>query len=352
MTFKLAPSPHTHQQRRTSDVMRLVSLALIPGILTHALVFGYGIFIQIVLALTTAYFVELLCVHARHRSARVALHDNTALVTAILLALSIPALAPWWVIVIGTAFAIAIAKHLYGGVGHNVFNPAMVGYVVLLISFPVQMTNWPPVSWLSPYDVSFIDALSVIFTGFTVDGYSIMQLRSSFDGITMATPLDALKTGLTEQLTRTEIMQGVIFSDMSGIGWQWLSLAYLGGGLYLVKAKIISWHIPLGVLLGIAIPALLWSWIAHDQSIGMMMHLSVGATMLGAFFIATDPVSAATSNRGRLIFGGLIGLLTFIIRTWGGYPDAIAFAVLLANMCVPIIDKYTRPPTYGQGKRA
>lgn len=347
MTFKLAPSPHGHSQRTTSQVMRLVCYATIPGIAVHLMYFGWGILFQLVLAIATALLTEALCLQARHRASKPILKDNTALLTAVLLALSIPSLAPWWIIVIGTFFAIAIVKQVYGGVGQNIFNPAMAGYVVLLISFPVQMTNWPPPSTLMAFDVSFMDSLYLLLTGYTADGYSLTQLRAGFDGVTMATPLDTLKTGLTNQLTTNEIMTSSIFSGLAGVGWQWLNLAYLAGGLYLIKARVISWHIPGGLLLGLAVPAVIGFAFAPDQSIGPMIHLLSGATMLGAFFIATDPVSAATSNRGRFYFGLLIGFLIYVIRTWGGYPDAVAFAVLLANMCVPVIDKYTQPPVYG-----
>ncbi|RUO58612.1 electron transport complex subunit RsxD [Pseudidiomarina insulisalsae] len=350
MTFKLAASPHSHQRRTTQQVMRWVYMALIPGILTLIYFFGWGVVWQLGLAILTAWAAEAGCMLLRNRPVRFAWRDHTALVTAILLAISIPGLAPWWIIVIGTAFAIIVVKHVYGGVGQNIFNPAMAGYVVLLISFPVQMTSWPLPQQISQFDLGFLDAASVIFTGFTPAGYNLEQLRMGADGLTMATPLDSLRTALNHQLTMSEALQRPIFGDYAGLGWQWVNLAFLLGGLVLLKQRIISWHIPGGFLLGLLVPAAVVWMFAPEQSVSPVMHMLSGATMLGAFFIATDPVTAATSNRGRLYFGLLIGFLVFVIRTWGGYPDGVAFAVLLANMAVPIIDKYTQPVTYGHGE--
>ncbi|CAB0149735.1 Electron transport complex subunit RsxD [Pseudidiomarina piscicola] len=352
MTFKLAASPHSHQRRTTQQVMRWVYLALIPGLLTLIYFFGWGVIWQLGLAITTAWVAEAICMALRGRPIGFAWRDHTALVTAILLAISIPGLAPWWLIVIGTAFSIVIVKHVYGGVGQNIFNPAMAGYVVLLISFPVQMTSWPLPAPLSQFDLSFIDSAVLIFTGYTPNGFDLEQLRMGADGMTMATPLDSLRTALNHQLTMGEALQQPIFGSLAGIGWQWINLAFLLGGLVLLKVRVISWHIPTGMLLGLAIPAAIAWLFSPDQSVSPVMQLFSGATMLGAFFIATDPVTAATSNRGRLYFGLLIGFLVFVIRTWGGYPDAVAFAVLLANMTVPVIDKYTQPVAYGHGERS
>lgn len=347
MTFKIAASPHTHQRRTTRQIMRLVYLALIPGVVLQSIFFGWGVWFQLVLALATAWLAEGLCMRLRGRPMWSAWRDHTAMVTAVLLAISIPSLTPWWIIVIGTTFAIIVVKHVYGGVGQNLFNPAMAGYVLLLVSFPVQMTSWPAPTMLTEHSISVPDTLNLIITGYTSAGYNLEQLRTGIDGLTMATPLDSLRTDLGSQMTLSEATAKPIFTDFAGVGWQWINLAYLLGGLALIKLRVISWHIPAGFLLGLGLPALLGAAFAPDQQIGPMLHLFSGATMLGAFFIATDPVTAATSNRGRLWFGLLIGALVYIIRTWGGYPDGVAFAVLLGNMMVPVIDKYTRPVVYG-----
>lgn len=349
MTFKIAASPHTHQRRTTQQVMRWVYLALIPGVLTLTYFFGWGVWIQIGLCLMTAWFAEAFCMMLRGRSVQFAWRDHTAIVTAVLLAISIPGFAPWWIAVIGTAFAIIVVKHVYGGVGQNIFNPAMAGYVLLLISFPVQMTSWPIPQSLAQHSLSFYDTLVLILQGYTPSGYSVEQLRTGLDGMTMATPLDALRTALNDHLTMSEALNQPIFGETAGIGWLWVNLAFLLGGLVLLKQRIISWHLPMGMLLGLAVPAALTWLFAPDQSVSPIMHLLSGATMLGAFFIITDPVTAATSNRGRIYFGLLVGFLVFVIRTWGGYPDGVAFAVLLANMTVPVLDKYTQPRVYGHG---
>lgn len=347
MSFRIAAAPHGHSQNNTADMMRWVCYALIPGILVQSYFFGAGVYIQIILAVLTAYIAESLCIMARDREARSALRDNTALVTAVLLAISIPSLAPWWIVVIGTAFAIIVVKQLYGGMGQNLFNPAMAGYVLLLVSFPVQMTNWLPPSSLTEYDLSLWQTLHTILFEYTPAGYSVEQLRTTIDGVTMATPLDTVKTALSQGYTVEEAYQRPQFSALAGVGWQWVNLAFLLGGFILLQRRIISWHIPSGLLVGLLVPAFIAHIFAPSLMPGPVFHALSGATMLGAFFIATDPVSAATSPKGRFIFGGLIGLLVWLIRTWGGYPDAVAFAVLLANMSVPLIDRYTRPTVYG-----
>ena len=246
-------------------------------------------------------------------------------------------------------FAIVIVKQLYGGLGFNLFNPAMAAYVLLLVSFPVQMTSWLPVSDLLASPISFSQQLSVIFNGFTSAGFSVDQLRVAIDGTTMATPLDTVKTDVAHHLTVAESMSKPIFNDWFGLGWGWVNLGFLIGGLYLLKAKIINWHIPVSFLASIAVCSGIGYIAAPGTEPGVVFHLFSGATMLGAFFIATDPVSASTTNKGRLIYGALIGLLVYLIRTFGGYPDAVAFSVLLLNMAVPLIDYYTQPRTYGHG---
>ncbi|MFB1035815.1 MAG: electron transport complex subunit RsxD, partial [Sinobacterium sp.] len=279
-----------------------------------------------------------------------ALKDYSAVLAAILLAVSIPPFAPWWVIVIGTFFAIGVVKQLYGGLGFNVFNPAMAGYVMLLVSFPVQMTQWLPPINLAQYSHSFMDALYAIFTDFSVEGFSLAQLKTGIDGVTMATGLDTVKTGLAQGLTYSETIELPIFdSFISGLGVasSWISLGYLFGGLYLLKQKIINWHIPVSMMTGLFICSLIMSLVDSDLYPSSLFHLFNGSIIIGAFFIATDPVSGSTTNKGRLIFGAAIGVWVYIIREWGGYPDAVAFAVLIMNMAVPLIDYYTRPRTYG-----
>lgn len=352
MSFKIASSPHQHNQRSTAQLMRLVTLACLPGIAVQAVLFGYGVIIQLLLAIVTAWCSEALVLKLRNKAILPRLKDNSAMLTAVLLAIAIPPYAPWWIIVIGTAFAIIMVKQLYGGLGNNLFNPAMAAYVLLLVSFPLQMTQWLPPLSLQSVSLSPADAVCAVFSQYSCSGFSLTQLQSSVDGITMATPLDTLRTDLSRGLTLDESLAKPVFFAFAGTGWLWLNLAYLLGGLLLIQQKIISWRIPVAVLGSLFVLSAISSLAAPDAMAGPLFHLFSGGTMLAAFFIATDPVSASTTNRGRLIYGGLIGLLVFLIRNFGGYPDAYAFAVLLANMAVPLIDYYTRPRTYGHRTRS
>lgn len=351
MAFRIASSPYTHNRRSTSNIMLLVLLAALPGMAAQWYFFGCGSLIQVILAALTAWLTEAAILKVRKQPVVPNLADNSALLTALLLGISLPPLAPWWLIVLGTAFAIVIAKQLYGGLGQNPFNPAMVGYVVLLISFPVQMTSWLPPDALQAVKPGLLDSLSMIFSNHTLAGESMQQLQLGVDGVSQATPLDTFKTGLraghsADQLLAQPIYSGVI----AGLGWQWVNAGYLLGGLFLLWKNSIRWHIPASVLLSLAVCATL-GWLFSPGTLASpLIHLFSGATMLGAFFIATDPVTASTTNKGRLIYGALIGLLVWLIRSFGGYPDGVAFAVLLANICVPLIDYYTQPRVYGHRK--
>lgn len=352
MSFKIASSPHNHSQKTTSQQMMLVALACIPGIAVQALFFGYGVLIQLLLAIITAWVSEAFMLTLRERKVLTRLKDHSALVTAVLLAVAIPSYAPWWLVVIGTAFAIIFVKQLYGGLGNNLFNPAMAAYVLLLICFPVQMTQWMPPASLQSILLTPADAVCAVFTQYNCSGFSLTQLQTAVDGSTMATPLDTLRTDLSSGYTLTESMNKPIFGYLSGEGWFWVNIAYLLGGLFLLQQKIIGWRIPVAVL-GSMFVVSSFSWLINaDIYANPFFHLFSGATMLAAFFIATDPVSAATTEKGRLYYGAMIGALVLIIRQYGGYPDAFAFAILLANMTVPLIDYYTRPAAYGHQSRS
>ncbi len=347
MAFWIASSPHNHTQNETSALMRLVIYATIPGIFAQWYFFGWGNLIHILLASITAIVAEFTFLSLRAKPIRHTLFDGSAILTAVLIGISLPALAPWWIPVIGTIFAIIIVKQLYGGLGHNPFNPAMAAYVMLLISFPVQMTLWQPPLSLMSVDLSLTNTLTTIFTGFTLEGYSSEQLRMHIDGFTMATPLDTLKTNITLGLTVSESINSPVFGNYFSFGWEWINLGFLLGGLLLIFKKAINWHTPVSFLFSLFICSFIGYTISPDSSASTMFHWFTGATMLGAFFILTDPVSGATSNKGRIIFALLAGLLVYLIRKFGGYPDAVAFAVLLCNMLAPLIDQYTRPRTYG-----
>lgn len=347
MAFFIASSPHAHNRKSTKDLMKWVLMAALPGLVAQTFFFGWGTLIQLLLALLIAVCLESIVMILRKRSPQAGLKDYSALVTAWLLAVAIPPLSPWWMLLIGLFFAIIVAKHLYGGLGQNPFNPAMIGYVVLLISFPLQMTSWLEASSLNLSDISFYDTWKLIFTGFDDNGYSLQQVRIGVDGVTMATPLDAFKTAVKSGAPLQEILSAPPFSAVAGLGWEWVNGAYLLGGIVLIQRRIIQWYIPVGVLGGLLLLSTFFYFVTPNEVASPLLHLLSGATMLGAFFIATDPVTASTTIRGRLLFGLIIGLLIYIIRTWGGYPDGVAFSILLANMAVPLIDHYTKPRTYG-----
>ncbi len=335
-------SPHVYKTNTTANVMRLVLLATLPGILALTFFFGWGTLIQIVWAGALALAFEAAILKLRRRPIMFYLNDGSALVTALLLAVAIPPFAPWWVTAVGVFVAIVIAKHLYGGLGQNPFNPAMVAYALLLISFPVEMTRWTAPFVLNGEGwpvASFLDTLGSIFGSVE---------HAWYDSFTGATPLDELRHrgGLTTEETWR---QSLVLSQ--GIGaWHAVSAAWFMGGIFLLYRKIITWHAPISMLLALAVCATLFYGFDPDSYADPFFHLSTGATMLAAFFIITDPVSSATSNRGRIIFGACIGVLVFIIRTWGNYPDGVAFAVLLMNLAAPFIDLYSQPRSYGHSQ--
>jgi len=328
-------------QATVSGVMQQVIYALVPGIAAHVWFFGPGLLVQIILAVGFALGFEAMMLKFRGQDIGLYLRDYSVVVTAVLFALCIPPLAPWWIALIAMLFAIVVAKHLYGGLGNNVFNPAMVGYVVVLISFPQELTQWLPPRSIAPFAPGLFDSLQAIFTG-------QLPMPLAWDAITQATPLDTLKSGLDSGRTVPEIRRSPIFGDFGGLGWEWIANWYLAGGLYLMYRRIISWQVPvalIGSVLLLSFPAYLMDPANNPVP---LQHVFSGALVLGAFFIATDPVSGCTSTIGRLWFGAGVGIITLIIRRWGGYPDGIAFGVLLMNMAAPLIDRYTRPRVYGQ----
>lgn len=321
--------------------MLKVLLALLPGIALYVWNFGPAILVSIMLASITALATEAAMLKLRKRPVAPFLRDNSALLTGWLLALSIPPLAPWWLVVVGTAFAIAIAKHLYGGLGNNLFNPAMVGYAVLIISFPAQMTHWVAPHGLTLSALGFSQQLDYIFRGILPDSVTL-------DALSMATPLDNLKTHLHLDQPIGQILDMPIYGQLAGHGSEMVAGGFLLGGLYLLATRIISWHIPAAFLVTLFIIATIFHLADPGHYAGPLFHWFAGASMLGAFFILTDPVSSPTTNKGRLIYAAGAALLTYLIRVFGGFPDGIAFATLLMNICVPLIVLYTQPPVFGK----
>ncbi|HIM58610.1 MAG TPA: RnfABCDGE type electron transport complex subunit D [Gammaproteobacteria bacterium] len=307
----------------TNQIMRQVIYALGLGVGAAYVFFGWGVVVQITLAMVTAVVVESAFLSLRKRPVKASISDGSAVLSAVLLAISIPSIAPWWVVVLGVAFAIIFGKQLYGGLGNNPFNPAMLGYAFLLVSYPLQMTTW------AGEFLNLSQAIDVIFN------------LSSIDALSGATQLDAVKT----QLALGKIISEL---DVNSISQAWINVGFLLGGLYLIARRIITWHIPVAFIAGMVVVSSMLYFVDEQIYLPMQNHLMLGATMLAAFFIATDPVSASTTPKGRLIYGFLIGVLVVVIRVFGGYPDGVAFAVLLMNMTVPLIDYYTQPKVFGK----
>ncbi|AHE97620.1 electron transport complex subunit RsxD [Thioalkalivibrio paradoxus] len=343
MRFDTRTSPHLIPGHSVGGVMRQVLYALIPGTLAMTWFFGWGVLVNVMLSVLFAVGFEALMVALRRRPVGATLADSSAILAGWLFALAIPPLAPFWVLLTGTAFAIVVAKHLYGGLGYNPFNPAMVGYVVVLVSFPREISLWPAPEGLLHGSMTLLQTLQTSLTGRLPDGME-------WDAITRASPLDLMRDGLVSGQTVSEVTRSPVFGSFSETGWEWTGNLFLLGGLWLLYRRVITWHIPVAMLLTLATTAGIFWVIDPDQFASPTFHVFSGAAIIGAFFIATDPVSAATTPLGRILYGAGIGLLTYVIRTWGGYPDAVAFAVLLMNMVAPTLDHYTRPRIFGHSR--
>lgn len=324
-------SPHAHNHVTTDQVMRQVLLACIPGILALTWFFGPGILINLLLSCSAALAAEALVLWLRNRPLAV-LKDHSALVTGVLLGVCLPATAAWWIPLLGGFFALLVGKQLFGGLGQNPFNPAMAAYAFLLVSFPLQVSIWPhPVTPLSSGDATWLNSLA------------------GADALTGATALDAWRNkGLlmaeefwqNEQLLATEMTRA----------WASVALAWLLGGLYLIYQRVINWQLPLAFLSTLLIAgAFVWGWDTSHYA-PPWLHIAAGSAVFAAFFILTDPVSGATSLKGKIYFAIGAGVIVIAIRTWGIYPDGVAFAVLLMNFVAPAMDYYTRPRVYGQAR--
>ena len=331
-------SPHQKSLNSTPRVMAVLVLTLVPALLVHINYFGYGLLTNLIFCIFFALLFETLALLLRRRNALVALRDNSALVTAVLLAFAIPPFAPLWLIIIGCGVAIILGKQLYGGLGQNCFNPAMIGYAVLLISFPLQMSQWPLPIAISQTNIDWSFAWQI------VGGNASLP-----DGVTAATALDIYRNN--SGLSETEVIasQPILFrADYITYGIEWFNIAIAIGGLIMIALRICHWQAPLGMLVALALCAMLFYDSDSVSSRGSItFHLLSGATMLGAFYIVTDPVSGPTSNSARFIAGAMVGILTYLIRIFGNYPDGVAFAILLMNFSAPFLDRFTKPRVYG-----
>jgi electron transport complex protein RnfD len=319
-----------------------VLLALVPATLAYVWYFGPGIILNILVATVFCVAGEAAMLKLRKKPIEPTLRDLSVLVTAVLIAFAMPALTPWWVTATAALFGTVVAKHLYGGLGFNIFNPAMAGYVVALVAFPLHMNLWtaPRMGDLDYHFMTIVETAQYTFTG-TFPDYL------SFDAVSRATPLDTVKSGLAAMNTFQELQANPMMGDFGGRGWEWIANFIALGGVWLLVRGVIRWHIPLGVFAGLLIPTTVMYILQPGIHPAPGFYLFSGGTILCAFFIATDPVSAATSPRGRLVYGVGIGVLIYAIRRWGSYADGVAFAVLLMNMATPAIDYLTRPHIVG-----
>ena len=337
--------PHTHSPSSIRTIMFTVMLALLPATSYGIYLYGWPALNLFVITLFSALVFELLCLFLSKRNTWQELSDGSGLLTAWLVAMTLPPWAPWWIGVMAAFFAIVIGKQVFGGIGQNVFNPAMLARVIILISFPVQMTTWvAPQPMFSEQDQGFIAGLNVTFNHSNVD----------WDSISTASPLGHVKTELTLDREIEEIMQEVpdwqqsILGHTSGSLGETSALLLLLGGLFLIAKRIISWHAPVALLVTVAVISALGHQMNPTEQPPMDFHLFNGALILAAFFIITDPVTTPNTAKGQIVFGVGVGVLVYIIRTWGSYPEAIGFAVLLMNCFTPLIDHYIRPRIYGR----
>ena len=336
-TFATAGAPHLPPRTSVRQVMAEVLLALLPAIAAQAWLFGPGLLVQIAVGLLLALAIEATALHVRGQPAQAGLADLSAVVTAVLFALCIPPICPWWISAIGLLFGLGLAKHAYGGLGLNLFNPAMAAYALVLLLYPRALSLWT--APLAGLDLG--QSLQAIFLG---------QLPASWDTMASATPLSSLRQLAGEAWRMPQIRELPLFGHYGAAGWEWIALAYAAGGSYLVWRRIVAWQVPAGVI-GATILLGGLAWLADaERHPAPLQHLAGGGLMLAAWFVAADPVTGCTSPRGRLLFGAGVAALTLAIRRWGSHPDGVAFAVLLMNAAAPLIDRFTRPRVHGHAR--
>jgi electron transport complex protein RnfD len=323
--FLVSSSPHLHDGQSIAGIMRLVIIALAPASLFSIYIFGLNAVRVIVLSVASAILFEALSQRIMRRTVRI--RDYSAALTGLLLALNLPPTSPWWLIVVGSFFAIVVAKQIYGGLGYNPFNPALVGRVVLLISFPVHMTA----RWVSPSPWGL-------------------------DAVTTATPLGRIRESLISQgridlhLTQHEWLD-LLIGNRAGCLGEVSVVLLLVGGIFLLAKRVISWHTPVAFIGTVWLITGIFHLVDPSRYANPSFHIITGGLFIGAFFMATDYVTSPITGRGMLIFGAGCGLITVIIRLFGSYPEGVSFAILFMNAVTPLIDRYVRPAVFGAEKR-
>jgi Na+-translocating ferredoxin:NAD+ oxidoreductase subunit D len=324
--LNVSPSPHAHGKELTQKLMLTVVVALIPAFITSVIYFGIGALIVTATSVASCLLFEYL-IQRLVLKKPISITDGSALVTGILLAFNLPSNIPVPIVVIGSFISIAVAKMTFGGLGNNPFNPALVGRVFMLISFPVQMTSWP------------------VPKGFET-GY--------LDAVTGATPLAMIKEGLKNGEPVSGLMAHIptpaqmFLGNMGGSMGEVAAIALLLGFIYLLVRKVITWHIPVAVIASMTIfTTILWL-VNPDKNADPMFHILAGGVLLGAIFMATDYVTSPMIPKAMLIYGCGIGIITVIIRVYGAYPEGVSFAILIMNAFVPLMNTYIKPKRFGE----
>ncbi len=326
----IAPSPHVHSGDSVKKNMYGVIIALLPALAASLWYFGLGSLVVILTSVAACMLFEFL-IQKFLLKTKTSICDGSAALTGLLLAFNLPSNIPVWIILIGALVAIGIGKMSFGGLGNNPFNPALVGRVFLLISFPVQMTSWP-----------------------TPGGENLTRY---LDASTGATPLAIVKEGLKSGKPLSELLGGIpssfdmFMGNMGGSAGEIAALALLLGLAYMLIRKIITWHIPISIFASIFIFTGLLNFSNPEAYAGPLFHLLTGGVMLGAIFMATDYVTSPMSKGGMILYGVGIGVITVLIRVFGVYPEGVSFAILIMNGFTPLIDRYIKPKAFGEVAR-
>ncbi len=322
----VSPSPHEHTDLSVPRLMYGVLIALIPAFLVSLFVFGLGTLVITMTAMASCVLFEFL-IQKYLLKVKTSVGDGSALITGVLLAFCLPTNLPVWLVVLGSLVAIGVGKLSFGGLGNNPFNPALVGRVFLFVSFPVQMTSWPE---------------------------PIVNRFAYLDATTGATPLGIMKEGIKNGESIAEILREIpSYADlfmgmMSGSAGEIAAIALLLGLAYMLIRRIITWHIPVSILLTVTVfTGILWL-VNPEENPDPMFHLLSGGLMLGAIYMATDFVTSPMNVRGMWIYGVMIGIITVIIRVFGSYPEGVQFAILIMNAFTPLINKYVKPRRFGE----
>ncbi len=323
----ISPSPHIHADESTRKIMYRVVYAMVPAFLWSVFVFGFDALrvtlIAFVACLAFEYVIQKFLLKTKPM-----LTDGSALITGILLAFNVPSNLPWWIIIIGALAAIGLGKLSFGGLGNNIFNPALVGRVFLLISFPVQMTSWP------------------------------VNRQSGVDAVTSATPLGIIKESIKNGMHISEIssnlpsVSDLLLGNTGGSLGEISALLLILGGIYLLLKKVITWHIPVSVIGSAALLSAIFWLVKPDSYVNPVYQILSGGMMLGAIYMATDMVTSPMTPKGQIIFGIGIGVLTILIRLFGAYPEGISFAILIMNAVVPLLNRYIKPKRFGVVKHS